>query len=987
MSDYNYAPLKRFSFVTLTIISLFGYGYFAFATPNIPVTPVGGYNPGTELDPVCPPNQLLPEPCIVKTPSGSSYLAGTGLTLTGSTFSLTPVGTAGTYGSASSVPVITTNASGQVVSVTNTPISLSSSQITPGTNGQVLTTVGGVTTWTTPGVGGTVTSVGLSLPSIFSVSGSPVTTTGTLAATLATQSANTIFAGPTTGGAATPTFRTLVVADLPTNIPNTNLANSSVTINAGTGLTGGGTVSLGGTLSPSLGLPNTGTAGTYGSATQVPVFTTDAQGRVTSVTNTTITPAASSLTGTANVTAGSTKVTLAGTPTGAVLKAFSVDVNEANLALQNIGGALSVTQQNAINFSNLSGNVNLTSQVTGILPVANGGTGQSSLTLGSLLVGNGTSPVTLLGAGTNGQVLTIVSGAPAWAAAGSFSGWSLTGNAGTTAGTNFIGTTDAQDFVIKANSLEVARFYNDTIPATMHSVALGGGVAPSPYMFVYGDGAGTAATNAGTSNFFGYHSGQNATNASDSNFFGTNTGDGATDASASNFFGPNAGQGATSAYFSNFIGASTGQNATGAHYSNFIGVGAGQDASTASQSNFIGYAAGNNATNALQSTFIGTITGQDATNASFSVFIGSNAGSKAINSNDSIFLGSNAGRSDGGGVGLGSIKANNSIFIGKNAGFNGGDLTLDNSTGGKTSILIGEDTSTGGFSDSIALGKGATNTATNQFMIGSIVKPIDTTRFQGAVLGTQCTITTGTGIACTSDERLKKNIVDIPANTLDVLMNIRTVHYNLIGDTSARNQIGFLAQNLEQYFPELVDTNSDGYKSVYYAQMTPILTEAVKELNLRLISLESIAASTSFRTTLLSVIKDWLADAGNGIESIFTRKVTTQELCVGSRCVTEDQFNQLLDQAGISNSSGATIQPVTNNSSEGDNGGSSTTNDTTIESSSSDTTQDSSDTSQDSSEESSTPVVDTSGSSSNDTVTSENTPITDNVSPTETTTP
>lgn len=62
---------------------------------------------------------------------------------------------------------------------------------------------------------GTVTSVALSLPNIFSVSGSPVTTSGTLTGTLATQTANTVFAGPTSGGVATPTFRNLVVADIP----------------------------------------------------------------------------------------------------------------------------------------------------------------------------------------------------------------------------------------------------------------------------------------------------------------------------------------------------------------------------------------------------------------------------------------------------------------------------------------------------------------------------------------------------------------------------------------------------------------------------------------------------------------------------------------------------------------------------------------------------------------------------------------------------
>lgn len=62
---------------------------------------------------------------------------------------------------------------------------------------------------------GTVTSVALSAPSILSVSGSPITTSGTIALALATQSANTIFAGPTSGGAATPAFRSLVAGDIP----------------------------------------------------------------------------------------------------------------------------------------------------------------------------------------------------------------------------------------------------------------------------------------------------------------------------------------------------------------------------------------------------------------------------------------------------------------------------------------------------------------------------------------------------------------------------------------------------------------------------------------------------------------------------------------------------------------------------------------------------------------------------------------------------
>ena len=62
---------------------------------------------------------------------------------------------------------------------------------------------------------GGVSSVALSLPNVFTVSGSPVTSSGTLSATLATQPANRIFAGPGTGADSAPTFRALVASDIP----------------------------------------------------------------------------------------------------------------------------------------------------------------------------------------------------------------------------------------------------------------------------------------------------------------------------------------------------------------------------------------------------------------------------------------------------------------------------------------------------------------------------------------------------------------------------------------------------------------------------------------------------------------------------------------------------------------------------------------------------------------------------------------------------
>lgn len=89
---------------------------------------------------------------------------------------------------------------------------------------------------------GTVSSVALSLPGIFAVTGSPVTNTGTLSATFVTQTANTFFGGPTSG-TGIPAFRAIVDGDIPGTIVRT-----SRTISTTSPLTGGGDLSANRTL-------------------------------------------------------------------------------------------------------------------------------------------------------------------------------------------------------------------------------------------------------------------------------------------------------------------------------------------------------------------------------------------------------------------------------------------------------------------------------------------------------------------------------------------------------------------------------------------------------------------------------------------------------------------------------------------------------------------------------------------------------------------
>lgn len=110
---------------------------------------------------------------------------------------------------ASGAPVTGTFAVGDVSFARNGSIWMCTSAGTPGT---------WVDTGTSGGAG-TVTSVGLTAPAEFSVAGSPVTTSGTLAITKAVQNANKVWAGPATGADAQPAFRGLVVADIPAGLP------------------------------------------------------------------------------------------------------------------------------------------------------------------------------------------------------------------------------------------------------------------------------------------------------------------------------------------------------------------------------------------------------------------------------------------------------------------------------------------------------------------------------------------------------------------------------------------------------------------------------------------------------------------------------------------------------------------------------------------------------------------------------------------------
>jgi len=91
-----------------------------------------------------------------------------------------------------------------------------------------------------------------------------------------------------------------------------------------------------------------------------------------------------------------------------------------------------------------------------------------------------------------------------------------------------------------------------------------------------------------------------------------------------------------------------------------------------------------------------------------------------------------------------------------------------------------------------------------------------------------------------SDERLKENIVDATPK-LDDLMKVKIRNYNFIGQED--KQIGVIAQEIENVFPNLVEDTKDPEseettKSVKYSVLVPIMLKAIQELKAEVDSLK-----------------------------------------------------------------------------------------------------------------------------------------------------
>ncbi len=117
----------------------------------------------------------------------------------------------------------------------------------------------------------------------------------------------------------------------------------------------------------------------------------------------------------------------------------------------------------------------------------------------------------------------------------------------------------------------------------------------------------------------------------------------------------------------------------------------------------------------------------------------------------------------------------------------------------------------------------------------------------------------------TSDARYKKNIETLPSG-LEAILGLRGVMFDWkTGEYPDMNfangrQIGFIAQEVEKVLPELVTTDSKGYKSVAYANVVPVLVEAVKTLNRKVERLNKVEAENAELKARLDAIERTLTE-------------------------------------------------------------------------------------------------------------------------------
>jgi hypothetical protein len=380
--------------------------------------------------------------------------------------------------------------------------------------------------------------------------------------------------------------------------------------------------------------------------------------------------------------------------------------------------------------------------------------------------------------------------------------------------------------------------------------------------------AGDVITTGSANQFFGYQSGSKNLNGNMNHFSGYRSGFANTQGSSNHFDGVYSGHSNTTGDNNQFTGFQSG-------YSNEYG----------DTNLFTGFASGYSNINGSDNVFFGPLSGYDNQSGNNNQFLGYASGETNTTGNNNLFVGYQSGINNltgsnnwafGYQAGPTSSALSNAGAIGYNAHVSqSNSLVLGGTGNDAVRVGIGSTAPRGrldvsGSGDSYLVSNTANGNQQSLFLPGHLyLAPYNATTPVAFIQARIPNPTASTDLGLTfrttnngglvealklnadgsavfkgavtaqsfspSDERLKQGIRPL-SGALVAVQALRGVRYTYRQDVAGHlglptgEQVGVIAQEVEKRYPELVSTGQDGYKAVNYAQLTPVLLEAIKEL-------------------------------------------------------------------------------------------------------------------------------------------------------------
>ncbi|MEN8121303.1 MAG: tail fiber domain-containing protein, partial [Bacteroidota bacterium] len=335
--------------------------------------------------------------------------------------------------------------------------------------------------------------------------------------------------------------------------------------------------------------------------------------------------------------------------------------------------------------------------------------------------------------------------------------------------------------------------------------------------------------------FLGYESGLANTGGTSNTFLGFQSGYANTIGNRNVFIGENSGFSNTEGSFNTFVGTSSGVENIDGNFSTFLGYQAGKNAVSRGYNTCVGYNSGASGVDGLNRAFFGYSSGQTSTGSN-NTYLGAEAGYYSYAGSNNVYIGTAAGR---------AATGSGNVLVGNLSGYSlksSNTLLIENSTNITTPLIFGNFTSDLVGINNIApsanlhikqIGTGEEGLAIENDGNANVwAWEIGTNDLSLSFNGTNVGYwddATGNYVA-TSDSRLKKDIAPLDEFLLDKVEKLKVVSYRLKhADDKSKKSIGFIAQDVQLLFPDLVKQNDNGFLGLNYADFGVIAIKAIQE--------------------------------------------------------------------------------------------------------------------------------------------------------------